>query len=527
MSIKNKKEGSFYRILAWNYFVFTLFVLLVFWGIYEAFSLFAARIAFLPDIGGFLEKIEKTREEELPSIKAERYLGEGCRIEILDEKGQELFSRGTGAKEGGYGPEELDCIPEYLSDTYFLTAELPERAGDGNSIVTGLKYLENGETAITGYLLLDKERNVVSGGLFPGRSSFSETEFLYLKGTDEDGRKILKDSYASPEGENRIVILHFTEPSYETYLRVYEAWDYLWWFFVPAYLGIAVCCIYFLNKKTKKLLSPFNQAIVNFSKGIPGGLENYCGPKELAEIAGNFTDMESKLKKSSEERRRLLADISHDLKTPITVIQGYAAALKDKMVPPGEEESYLTAIVKRSEKVNELLQAFYEYSKVDHPEMRPRLKREDLCQVCRDYLAERYQELETGGYLLDVDLPEEPVYCLLDKALFCRVLDNLINNSTIYGGSGITIFVSLWREDRKILLSLGDNGKGIPEELADKLFQPFVTGDDSRGSGHGTGLGLAIAKQIILLHNGRIDLAQPPQEGYSIQFIIALPGDGS
>ena len=507
--------------MAVYYIVFTVVVLCVFVGIYCGYSLLMETIAPIPDIAGFLEEAENTPDERFSTLKLDRYLGDGYAVQLIDGDGRELFQSGAELGDGDVPGDEWKYISEYISDTQYLTAEL-EDSLKGGYLITRLKYQESGEASVSGYLLLNGDQTVISGTLFPGKTAFTAQEISWLRGTDQQGRRIYRHTYETPEGAVRHLIFRFFEPDYKTYQNIYRAWDYMWFLFIPAYLCAAVGCIYFLNRKTKKLLQPFNQAIVSFSKGQPGHLEHYQGPEEFAEIAENFIEMEQRLEKSSEDRRRLLADISHDLKTPITVIGGYAAALRDKMVPLQEEAIYLDTIVKKTQRVSQLLSAFHEYSKLDHPGMRADLRKEDIGAVCQEYLAERYQELELAGISLEAELPDNPLSCHLDRFLFCRALENLINNSMAYGGPGITVSVHLWEEGRQIFLLIGNNGPGISPKLADKIFVPFVTGDESRGTSHGSGLGLAIVHQIISLHGGTIQLADPPG-GEGAAFLISLP----
>ena len=256
-------------------------------------------------------------------------------------------------------------------------------------------------------------------------------------------------------------------------------------------------------------------------------MESYRGPEEFAQIARNFLKLEKKLQESEEERRRLdrekrrlFADLSHDLKTPVTVISGYARALQDNMVPKQERQRYLGVIAKRAERLDELLQSFHEYSRLEHPRMQVKKSREDLCGIVRDYFAGRYQELELKGYFLKADLLEEPVWCGLDPGLFVRVLDNLVNNALKYNPKGTTLFVEVRRKGSRAELRIGDDGRGIEERPGESVFSPFVTGDDSRGGKHGSGLGLSIVREIVRLHGGTIRLEKEPTGGWSTEFVM-------
>ena len=524
MNIKNKKSRkSFYQILAVNYIIFTCLVLIAFFLIYQAYGLLVRKIAPIPDAVGFVENVEKKGEKALEGADVFRYLGEDSLAELVDEEGKVAVWQGTGARKAAYEEDALYCIQEYFSDAGFVAAELPKGSRGGSYLITRVEYGENGETSITGYRLLDDEGNALSGTLFARKDSFSQEELLYLKGFDEEGRRIYKYSFLDEQGAKWRLVMHFTEPTDGQLQTAYESWNYIWCFFIPIYLCIAGLCIYFLNRKTKNLLMPLNQAIVRLKEGKSGQLEDYQGPEEFMEIAENFDRMEKGLKRNNEERRRLLADISHDLKTPATVIRGYGTALRDGIVPEEEKDAYLDTIVKKADRIGELLSAFYEYSKLDHPDMKPQLKKEDLCEICREYFADKYQELEIGGFGLEAEIPEKPLFCEIDKKLFYRALDNLVQNCLAYAGKEATIIFRIVQENGQAIISFGDNGKGIPADMAERIFRPFVTGDSSRSKSGGSGLGLSIVKQIVALHGGTIRLEVPPEAGYSTEFIIKLP----
>ena len=269
--------------------------------------------------------------------------------------------------------------------------------------------------------------------------------------------------------------------------------------------------------------------------GVPSGLKAYEGPREFEELADNFVQMEEQLRESEEERRRLdeekrrlLADISHDLKTPLTVIQGYADALRDGMVPEEEREACLRVISQRTQRVNELLLSFHEYSKLEHPQISVHAKRVDLCQTVREYIAGRYGEIELGGFLLEADIPEEPLDCALDPSLFYRAVENIINNAMKYNPPGTCLFVRVQRKGEAGSGAFGKiMGRAFPLSFGTSCSCPFATGDSARGGGHGSGLGLAISRRIAELHGGSLILSDPPPDGLAAEFVFDFPVDSA
>ncbi|MCR4999418.1 MAG: HAMP domain-containing histidine kinase [Lachnospiraceae bacterium] len=224
-------------------------------------------------------------------------------------------------------------------------------------------------------------------------------------------------------------------------------------------------------------------------------------------------------------RQKMLADISHDLKTPITVIQGYSKAIADGIVPEENREKYLNTIYQKSNHLADLINAFYDYSRLEHPQFRLKTEPGDLSEYLREYVAGKYEELELAGYELDVDIPEQPMYMPFDHLELRRVFENIISNTIKHNAPPTTLYVSMEyiKEKRHVRIRLGDDGSGIPEHLREHLFDPFVVGDESRNSKHGTGLGLSVARRVVEAHGGSIRLLEPEETSWSTMYEIVLP----
>lgn len=224
-------------------------------------------------------------------------------------------------------------------------------------------------------------------------------------------------------------------------------------------------------------------------------------------------------------RQKMLADISHDLKTPITVIQGYSKAIVDGMVSEENMDKYLNTIYQKSNRLADLINEFYQYSRLEHPEFQLTMEPGDLSEYVREYVAGKYEELEVAGYELDVDIPEQSIYMPFDHVELCRVFENIITNTIRHNPAPTTIFVGMefLREKHQVRIRLGDDGEGIPEEIREHIFEPFVVGDESRNSKHGTGLGLSVAKRVVTAHGGKIRLLPTTETSWSTMYEIILP----
>jgi signal transduction histidine kinase len=252
-------------------------------------------------------------------------------------------------------------------------------------------------------------------------------------------------------------------------------------------------------------------------------------PAEFRQVVVNFDHMLDKLETSRQEteqayqeKQRVLADISHDLKTPLTVIQGYARALADGMVPPDKQEHYIQIISQRAENMSQLLKVLLDYTRLEHPNFQMAREKVDFSEFCRQYLSEKYQEIQLSGFQLELDIPEEPIYIAIDIQLMRRVLENLVGNALNYNPAGTTLYVGLRTEEKNAQLTVADNGIGIPTEIQSNLFEAFVSGNQARTSGGGSGMGLSIVKRIVQLHGGSVELRQPPENGFSAEFVIQL-----
>ena len=251
---------------------------------------------------------------------------------------------------------------------------------------------------------------------------------------------------------------------------------------------------------------------------------------EFGELQSTFNDMADRIeremslrRKSEEDRKRLILDISHDLKNPMSSIQGHAELLHEKLDLSDEDRrEYLKVIQQHSQRANQLLAELSELSEVDSPEFALRLQEVDLSETLRQACGELVPQLERAGFRYEFDIPEEGVLCLLDLNRFSRIIQNLASNAMRYNPSGTTVKVKLEVQNRQAIVDFADDGVGIPSHLSEDIFKPFVRADCSRSSETGgSGLGLSIAKRIAQAHGGDLTLHREGEQG-SI-FRIVLP----
>ena len=234
--------------------------------------------------------------------------------------------------------------------------------------------------------------------------------------------------------------------------------------------------------------------------------------------------------RKAEEKRRylMISNIVHDLKTPMTTVYGYAKALNDGMVPPEKNTEYHEAIMAKTDRMNEVVALLLDYVKLDSEGFILKKEKTDICETVRACCALSYTDAEVAGDTLTVNIPDDPVYIEADGKQLARVITNLITNAIRHNPEGTKIGVSV-TSDEDIRIFVADTGDEIAEDMKEQIFEPFVTGDESRASDGGTGLGLPLSSRICEMHGFSLKLAQKPEinryrlgEEYKKVFVITI-----
>lgn len=242
--------------------------------------------------------------------------------------------------------------------------------------------------------------------------------------------------------------------------------------------------------------------------------------KELNENLQRLMEEKEQLEES---KKRMLADLSHDLKTPMTTIQGYSKALYEGFVEDEEQvKRYVKYIHDKSVRVTILIDELFMFTKLETPDSRMNIEKKDLCEFYREVIVEYYQLFSEKKMELIIDIPTTKLIYEFDSKLLYRAISNLLENAAKYNPEQTAVFITLTKKANCISLEIGDDGIGIKDDLTNTLFDPFVRGDKSRKKDGGSGLGLAITKKIIEKHEGKIILDTKPVRGKT-NFIIELP----
>lgn len=230
------------------------------------------------------------------------------------------------------------------------------------------------------------------------------------------------------------------------------------------------------------------------------------------------------LNKSYEnERKQMISNISHDLRTPLTSMLGYIEVIKnDKNIKEEEKDQYLDIIERKCEALKALIDRFFELSKMESNDIKLNMAKQNICEIVRQNVVLFYNDFMTNNIEPIINVPDKDIYVNCDKDLVDRILNNLISNSLRYSVQGTKIGINILEKEDKIAVEVWDNGKGIPKEQIPYIFDRLYTLEKSRNNKfQGSGLGLTIAKKLVEKQGGEIFVESIPNEKTS--FVFELP----
>ncbi|TYA11015.1 HAMP domain-containing histidine kinase [Paenibacillus faecis] len=280
-----------------------------------------------------------------------------------------------------------------------------------------------------------------------------------------------------------------------------------------------------------KLTNPLGDIVAGI-RSIAGGHYHerlrFEAEYELAQIQESFNAMAEKLEKAEKEkrlleesRRQMLVDISHDLRTPITTIQGYAKALQLGIIADEEKKQRtIKLICDKTYLVAKLIEDVFELSKLEAPDYPVAKEPTDTAEFLREIAVTFYDAFEEKGFVFDTEIPSGEVIAEFNTTLLYRAVSNLLANALKYNPPGTRVLIGLEDHGETVHIEVTDDGIGIPGPLRDKVFNTFVRGNAARTSDGGTGLGLAIARQIAEKHGGSISLDGDQD---ATRFVLVIP----
>ncbi len=279
-----------------------------------------------------------------------------------------------------------------------------------------------------------------------------------------------------------------------------------------------------MSRTLTRPLADISHAAARFAAGDYTSRTGATGGDEIGGLGRTFNTMAASLAKVEYNRREFLANVSHELKTPVASIQALAEALADGVAAePEQQQRYLATIVGESQRIDRLIRDLLDLSQLEAGELAIVPEKTDLVAFLGREAAKYSHLLAEKGLTLRVDAPAAVPPVLTDPGRLAQIVANLISNAARHSPAGGTIVIAVQSAAGKVAVAVSDNGPGIPPEDQPYIWDRFYRVDKSRArSGGGTGLGLAITKRLVQAMNGEITLESTPDQGAKFTFTLPV-----
>jgi signal transduction histidine kinase len=296
----------------------------------------------------------------------------------------------------------------------------------------------------------------------------------------------------------------------------------VWLFGILLVFGIPVALAIFAVRTFSRALNPLARVMAAADSVAQGDLTVQVpevGPPEFVRLAHSFNHMVQELQRLDQLRRNLMADVAHELRTPLHILQGNIEGMQDGVYAPTPEQYEL--LLAETNQLSRLIEDLRTLSLAEAGQLTLQNDEISVAELLKDTATSFLGQVEAAGIHLDLDLPTHPEGLTVrgDPGRLAQVLDNLVSNALRHTPPGGTIGLKACLENDRVCIQVSDNGKGIPAEDLPNIFDRFWRGNASRTES--TGLGLAIARQLVQSHGGSIAVESEPGKG--AKFTIDLP----
>lgn len=289
-------------------------------------------------------------------------------------------------------------------------------------------------------------------------------------------------------------------------------------------LALGIVSFWFLTKNLRSIID----TVRRFREGDLGIRIDNPEKTDLSILATNFNEMADTIKKNMDEiksvdvlRRELIANVSHDLRTPLAIINGYVETLqmKREALNDEEKEKYLNIIKESSEKLSHLVSQLFEYSKLEAEQIKPEKEPFAITDLAMDLIAKYRLLAEEKSVNIQMLAEANVPLVFADISLVERAIQNLLDNALKFTPEEGKISLEISSTDKQVEIRVSDTGPGIEEKEQSFIFDRYRQASRA-GKSEGAGLGLAIVKKIMDLHNTSIQIISKPNEGSTFQFYL-------
>ena len=330
-------------------------------------------------------------------------------------------------------------------------------------------------------------------------------------------------------GENYDTVVEMIRDSY--ILRL------LFWIGITAFVISLIAALLSFNWLTRRIrrmstgVVAFNSSQFKEPIRLPGWHRNSNGDEIddmgiiIEKMSQTIVEQIQRLRQSDVTRRELIANVSHDLRTPLTSMQGYLETLQIKKdeLSAVDQEKYLELAIENSKRLASLVADLFELAMLETPDSRANIESFSLAELVQDVTQKFGLKTAQKKLQLSCDIPEDAPFVHGDIAMIERVLENLIENAIKFSSAGDTVQISVTPADGGLTVRVLDTGPGISADHIPHLFERFYRVDKSRSDEtKSNGLGLAIAYRILQLHHSTIDVQSTPNQGSCFSFDLPI-----
>ena len=283
-----------------------------------------------------------------------------------------------------------------------------------------------------------------------------------------------------------------------------EVFKYFFWSICVAVVFMIVM-VYFLAKKITKPILRLNNAAKSISKGNFKQRVEIDEIEELGELGETFNEMAESIEAFEATRNSFLANISHDLRTPMTTITGFVEGILDGTIPKEKHEWYLSIVLDESKRLSRIVNDLLDISKLEQGSFNLEMQNFDINELIRLTVIKSEKRITDKDIQLSVEFEKENLMVKADKDAVSRVFTNLLDNAIKFTNEAGFIDIRVGEKNQKAYVSVQNSGHGIAEEELRHIFDRFYKTDKSRSlDKNGAGLGLYIVKSIMQAHGQRV-----------------------
>ena len=280
--------------------------------------------------------------------------------------------------------------------------------------------------------------------------------------------------------------------------------------------------VYFITRRTVTPLREMSIAARSFASGHFDARVRVRGRDEVAELAVAFNQMAESLERAERLRTTFIANVSHDLRTPMTTIAGFIDSIRDGVIPPEEQDYYLGIVSSEVHRLSRLVSSLLDLSRIQAGDRKFVMKSFDICEMARLILISFEKQIDEKRLDVSFECDSDRMLVIADRDAIHQVFYNVCHNAIKFAREGGALRVQIEStKERKICVSVYNEGDGIPTEDQPMIFERFYKSDKSRGLDKtGVGLGLYISKTIMQAHGERIGVHSTP--GRDCEFYFTL-----